>query len=91
MIFFLLIAALPPRNHTNQHEESGSPLITPKAFANLSPGLPQPWDQLASKPTTPKVLAKSDCQLFQSYFNSRTSYPGLKQPWAEIDERLRRN
>jgi len=62
---------------------------TPKALANTSPGLLQPWD--IDEPTTEtlKVFGLQK-KLFQSAEFGCDLNPGLKQPWARICQRLRR-
>src|SRR5688572_33139086 len=61
---------------------------TPKALANASPGLLQPWVRSYTK-----VLNSEGVQCkpntFSVFLFLRLS-PGLKQPWARISQRLRR-
>src|SRR5437667_8796242 len=65
--------------------------LTPKAFANCSPGLLQPWDQILNK----KLNSERVRNLFRAIFANtfgvtlfHYSRPRLKQPWAAISERL---
>ena len=75
-------------NSTTWREQYDLAPTTPTEFANFSPGLGfQPWVFYREKYSTLKAFANSfgvDCV---------TVYrcPGLKQPWAEIGERLRRS
>jgi hypothetical protein len=62
--------------------------LTPKAFANFSPGLEQPWEQKKEAGLTPKVLANITTELANAFsvalnvFNIprvvARSNPGLK-------------
>jgi hypothetical protein len=63
---------------------------TPKALANFSPGLLQPWEKKCKESKTLKALGVCDTELLQSSMNAGSFTPGLKQPWGEISQRLRR-
>jgi uncharacterized SAM-binding protein YcdF (DUF218 family) len=72
------------------------PRTTLKAFANSSPGLPQPWDRCNQRIVTLKALANGcECHLASSFRVREvvwvgTGIPGLKQPWAGISQRFQR-
>src|SRR5687767_898391 len=73
-----------------RREGSGSVSpTTPKAFANYSPGLLQPWvyvvHHLFNSVGVPLKANTFSVKLF--WF---LSVPWLEQPWAVISERLRR-
>ena len=69
-------------------------ITTPKAFANCSPGLLQPWGESIRKTTTLKAFARD--ALLANAFSVGTIaihlIPGFSQlePWAAIRQRLRR-
>ena len=69
-------------------------VVTPKALANLSPGLErqrQPWDLVQEVHQTLKgFVPQETLSGFKAFFDL---YPGLSlalQPWAEVSQRLRR-
>ena len=65
-------------------EHNGPDGFTPKAFANSSPGLFQPWLERSKH----GMNAEGVGELFQSCAFSSPTIPALKQqPWAQIRER----
>jgi hypothetical protein len=69
--------------------------LTPKAFANFSPGLEQPWEQKKEAGLTPKVLANITTELANAFSVALNVFNiprvvARSNPWAEISERLRR-
>jgi len=69
-------------------------LDTPKALANFSPGLFQPWDQVNTINTNAESVRKKLRKQFANAFSVGSVavivYLGLEQPRAEISQRLRR-
>jgi hypothetical protein len=68
--------------------------LTPKALANVSPGLErlrQPRDHVNEKITNAESVRPVRKELLQSSKEDAIPFiPVLKQPWAEISQRLRR-
>src|SRR5688572_3735836 len=65
-------------------------VCTPKALANASPGLLQPWDLGETQEENTESVRLAIGTLSELKRSVR-EHPGLKQPWARISQRLRRS
>ena len=67
--------------------------LTPKAFANFSPGFEErePWvDHIKWHSNPERVRQPANPYRVNFYFNGGPKVVAALQPWAEISERLRR-
>jgi len=63
-------------------------LNTPKALANVSPRLKQPWDQVNTIDTNAESVGKGGVtvrQRFQRFCGFVIGYLGLFQPWDQVN------
>jgi hypothetical protein len=74
------------RTLNNAEGDVASHPITPKAFANFSPGVEATLEQPLKAKTTLKALASADPTHFANAYSVATYgvmlIPGLKQPWG---------